>query len=249
MLRAMPRAFTAERLQELLVPHGPLAWSARLVVWSGLAFALHSSVKSMLDMPLDPARDFILISVTTGPLFVLAMLAGRLKDNALSHMTDTALTDELTGLMNRRAFLDKLERGAHGAVLLIDIDHFKRVNDRYGHAAGDAVLMAMSGHLSSHIRQGDIMARIGGEEFALFLEDADSQTIDRIGERLCAGFVIFNDRVLSPVKVTMSIGAAYSHMASGTSDLLRKADQALYQAKRSGRARLAFWQPPVTSRH
>lgn len=231
------------------MPRGPLAWAARLVVWSGLAFALHALVKTALDMPVDPARDFILITVTTAPLFVLAMLAGRFMDNALSQMTDTALTDELTGLMNRRAFLEKLERSADGAVLLIDIDHFKRVNDRYGHEAGDAVLMAMSGHLSSHIRQGDIMARIGGEEFALFLEDADSQTVDRIGERLCAGFVVFNERMLSPVRVTMSIGAAYSQMSAGRSDLLRKADLALYQAKRSGRARLAFWQPPITSRH
>lgn len=245
----MRSAFSAERLHELLVPHGPLAWTARLIVWCGCAVILHLAAKTIIGIPVDHVRDMLLVTMTSGPLFVIAMLAFRQKTEALLDMTDTALTDELTGLMNRRAFLAALERSGHGAVLLIDIDHFKRINDRYGHAAGDEVLMAMSAHLKGNTRENDLIARIGGEEFALFLEDTDSLTIDRIGERLCAGFVLCNERVLSPVKVTMSIGVAYSQMSTSRSDLLRKADQSLYQAKRSGRARLAFWQPPVTSRH
>ena len=176
------------------------------------------------------------------------MLLVRVQDAGLAKMTRIAMTDSMTGLKNRRAFFEAVEASAEGALLVIDIDHFKAVNDRYGHTAGDAVIVAMTDHLKRNIRSSDLLGRIGGEEFALYLFGADSQQIDAIGARICQGFVLYNDQVPAPIKVTMSIGAAYSAMSKDPSELYKNADEALYAAKRSGRGRLNFWQPATSGR-
>lgn len=245
----MERTLWSDFARELLVPRGPLAWAARLVVWCGCVFVSFFALRHVFGLPVHAATDFVVVALSCAPVIILAMLVHRQTEASLNIMTHAALTDPLTGLMNRRAFHKAVELAGPGAVLVIDIDHFKYVNDRHGHAVGDEVLRAMSEHLRRNIRNNDKIARLGGEEFAVYLPNCDSMEIDGIGERLCSGFVVYNDRVPVPVKVTMSVGAAYSQMSSSTERLIRNADQALYQAKRSGRACLAFWQPPVTSRY
>ncbi len=236
-------------LNALLVPRGVIAWPARLLLWCGLAFFAYVLVKSAFGLPVHYGWDFIVISAVVAPLLGLTMAGAKARDHDMERLTEDARTDTLTGLLNRRGFTEAVSAAGDGVLLIVDIDHFKHVNDRYGHAAGDAVLRAMSAHLTSNTRSTDLVGRLGGEEFAIFLKDLDSLEVDRIGARLCEGFILYNQDVPAPIKVTMSVGAAFSAMARTKSDTYLNADQALYQAKRSGRARLAFWQPPVTTRH
>jgi diguanylate cyclase (GGDEF)-like protein len=166
-------------------------------------------------------------------------------------LREEAVTDTLTGLHNRRYFDAQLERemararrgGAPLAVILIDLDRFKDVNDEFGHAAGDRVLQAAAALLGRSVRAGDLACRYGGEEFALLLRHTDLASACRRAESLRAEFerleVTCHDRALGGI--TASFGVA--DLAAGTADrdaLVRAADEALYAAKRAGRNRVVL---------
>jgi two-component system cell cycle response regulator len=158
-----------------------------------------------------------------------------------------ALTDSLTGLYNRRyleAHLGNLmERVLQGgkpfALLVIDIDHFKRINDTYGHAAGDEVLRELAERLLHSVRNFDLVARLGGEEFVVVMPDAAPEVATAVAERLCQRvarrpFTLSNPA--AQIDVTISIGcAAAGGEAERPESLLKRADDALYGAKRNGR--------------
>lgn len=148
-----------------------------------------------------------------------------------------AATDELTGLASRRAFLAVLEQqlaaGGALAIALFDIDHFKLVNDRYGHALGDEVLQRVAHIAESCVRDRDLVGRLGGEEFAVLMPGASLEQAVAIGERLrraCA-----DARHPPGLTVTVSLGVAAAGEGSDPSALLREADGALYRAKFEGR--------------
>jgi len=193
-------------------------------------------------------RYFLIVFMVATPVISFAMVLTKRTLRLQRNLEEIAYTDTLTGLMNRRAFMEEMSKLGDGALLLIDADHFKAINDKYGHPVGDAVLKAISEHLKRNFREEDLIARVGGEEFAVYLLGADSSMIDEIGDRVCTGLVVYNDTVRIPVKVTLSIGAAYAAMANDTEQLIERADLALYEAKHSGRACLNFWQPAITSR-
>lgn len=158
-----------------------------------------------------------------------------------SRLAAEAMTDPLTGLPNRRAFVSLMERhgGEPACIALFDIDHFKRVNDRWGHAAGDAVLQTFAQVARRTLRGDDHVARIGGEEFAVLLPRATLDQARLVCERLrraVANTVTLYDGVSIPI--TTSGGVA---LLSGPLDaVLKAADAALYQAKTDGRDRLAI---------
>ncbi|WP_236835900.1 sensor domain-containing diguanylate cyclase [Blastococcus sp. KM273129] len=153
-----------------------------------------------------------------------------------------ARTDPLTGLLNRTAFNERLEAAAAGAgpgscpaVLFIDVDDFKDVNDTLGHAAGDELLLAVAGRLSADVRGEDVVARLGGDEFALLLADADAALLREVAERLLTA-------LRAPVRVgtrtttvTASIGGALGTAGCTAEELLHRADTAMYAAKRTGK--------------
>jgi diguanylate cyclase (GGDEF)-like protein len=159
-----------------------------------------------------------------------------------------ACLDGMTGLNNRRHFMALAEMewsrfkryGRPLALLMIDIDFFKSINDRYGHDAGDEVIKTVADVLQKHKRSSDIVARMGGEEFALLLPEASLESAVAAGDRfrrLLADchFDTGEDRL----QVTISIGAAACHPETcGMEQLLKEADVALYEAKRSGRNRV-----------
>lgn len=158
-----------------------------------------------------------------------------------------AITDGLTGLYNHRHFQEKLgeafeastRSGEPMAVLILDVDHFKRVNDRYGHVTGDRLLIDLSNLLAGFVRAGDIVARYGGEEFALILPGAPPAEAHLVAERIRSQV---SERPLgdSSISISVSVGVA-SHPAVGcrsAAELLRRADEALYRAKRVGRNRV-----------
>ena len=153
------------------------------------------------------------------------------------------MTDQLTGIANRRHFFEVAERDVAAARrgarqmtgVMIDIDHFKRVNDTHGHGTGDDVIRAVAERLAAHVRSGDLVGRYGGEEFALLLHDA--VPVEGLPERLRAAVADTPIRTRSgPLDITVSIGLAYlSSTGTGIEELLSAADEALYRAKAGGR--------------
>ncbi|HEX6243609.1 MAG TPA: GGDEF domain-containing protein, partial [Polyangiales bacterium] len=153
--------------------------------------------------------------------------------------------DGLTQLHNRRAFQEALERefarstryGHPFCLVLFDIDHFKRINDTLGHLAGDDVLRRLAGLVATKVRTNDLVARVGGEEFALILPEADRMGGVALAEklrRMVEGERFDHDG--KPVPVTISLGvAAFTPGLTTSADLYKAADERLYEAKRSGR--------------
>ena len=165
----------------------------------------------------------------------------------LRHRT-AAMIDPLTGIANRRAFLQDagtLAKRHSGnprptAVMLIDLDHFKSINDRFGHALGDRVLEIFTETARRSIRASDLLGRLGGEEFAAILYDTNREKAVLVAERIREGFVQaareVDDR---PVGATLSIGLVHCEEAAlDVPELLAQADQALYFAKERGRNRV-----------
>lgn len=154
--------------------------------------------------------------------------------------------DHLTKTSTREFFFNRMDAmGAAGSVvgvtLMIDIDHFKRVNDTYGHFVGDAVLKHVSAVLIGAVRPDDLVSRFGGEEFVIFLNDVSEDTGREIGERLrrtIEGTHIVVEGM--DIVVTVSVGAARKLRATRIDDALKAADRALYLAKARGRNRLEF---------
>lgn len=156
-----------------------------------------------------------------------------------------ATTDELTGLWNRRHFMEVLEQeiertrryGQSVSLLMLDIDHFKNVNDRYGHAVGDLVLRHLADLLREHLRRIDMPGRLGGEEFAVILPQTDAHGAYAIAERLRTSIQRSPAKTeKADISFTASIGLAVSQSNISDPDvILKMADDALYRAKRAGR--------------
>jgi len=159
-----------------------------------------------------------------------------------------ATSDSLTNLMNRRAFDAALSREMVRAdrtrqplsVLVVDVDHFKMVNDRRGHAAGDAVLAMLGRVLPEHAREYDLVARWGGEEFVVALPGADVAAARSVAERLrlAVDHAVVRDSDGEPLSVTISVGAAERAFGEGAAALFERADRAMYAAKKGGRNRV-----------
>ena len=171
------------------------------------------------------------------------------RKRAEAELREMATTDFLTGLVNRRQFiariaeeLARLQRmgNLHAAVLMLDLDFFKRINDCHGHAAGDAMLRHFAALLRGELRKIDTAARVGGEEFAIMLPGSEAQEAEifaeRLREKVAQSPLQLNDQVLA---ITVSIGITV--MRAGDADVdavLIRADEALYRAKNSGRNRV-----------
>lgn len=175
------------------------------------------------------------------------ILSGALVESDRAHRRRSTL-DPLTGLFNRNALEQRLaeiegqpcspEEGLSHAMLLCDIDHFKRVNDQLGHAAGDAVLQEVAYTMRAVLRSGDSIYRVGGEEILVVLPGASRADAGKIAERLRTEV---RDRRPVGVRVTISIGAAVSDPGPiDTDDLVARADAALYAAKAGGRDKVFF---------
>ena len=163
---------------------------------------------------------------------------------AQAKMAEMSTVDELTKLHNRRYFIEALEGEFERAsryeiemaLIMVDLDHFKKINDTYGHPSGDMVLSEIGGILKKHVRRNDIACRYGGEEFAVILSNVSRENIyaayDRFREMVSEHLFEYES---NQFHITVSIGIAFSNNAESANDLLSQADQALYQAKDTGR--------------
>ena len=161
-----------------------------------------------------------------------------------------AAIDPLTGLLNRRSLSqiieEKVSAGETFAVLFVDADHFKSVNDRLGHAIGDTVLRNIADCLRRGMRSGDYCGRYGGEEFVIVASQLEAEQVRGLAERHRQAVGLLEVAELGPTPLTVSIGAAVFDPASGepSNALLHRADAALYAAKSNGRNRVEMAEPP-----
>ena len=238
-------------------------FAAAVVMIGGWRFGLRGSVASIFLLSLEGTTLFRIagsngwasvfheMSLTGAVTIVVVGIAiGRMSDldrkvkSYAQRLQHQAFHDPLTGLPNRALFSDRLEhataRTARGAgslaVLFVDLDDFKRVNDRHGHATGDVLLKSFAKRLQESLRLGDTVARIGGDEFVALLEDLDDLdsarlAASRLAQAVTRPFVI-DDQLY---KVSASIGVAYCPAGfTRSADLLREADRAMYEAKATG---------------
>ncbi|XZG70173.1 diguanylate cyclase [Chitinibacteraceae bacterium HSL-7] len=225
-------------------PDGRRYWLRSLVI------ALHSPsaveqvfLELITDLSQEKAAHSALTSANDQLLRVLQE-----NTDLIARLEVSARTDALTGLLNRRAFLERAQQeearsrrtGNPLALVMLDIDHFKRVNDEFGHDGGDKALVALARLLTHELRTHDVVGRLGGEEFAMMLPDTDAIAAASIAERVRAA-IAARETTLPDGRVlhfTVSQGLAVRHPDENTGDTLKRADDALYQAKRAGRNRV-----------
>lgn len=231
-------------------PESPVAMVATAVLYAitAVSFALCSLAIALerqwilTELPTNWAEGInsIMIIIGLTGIGALSLAVNQARISRFHRME--ALTDPLTKLLNRRALIDRYSSAVRHrtAAILFDLDHFKSVNDGYGHAAGDVVLHHFAEILSARIRISDVAARVGGEEFCVILHNVDRQTALNFAERI--RMKTEEKAVASikgPIAVTVSVGVAYS-AGHGESfgALLERADRALYEAKTGGRNRV-----------
>ena len=194
-----------------------------------------------------PAAAQSLFAVFYGvlPIVVSTLLMVRVNAQLRQNLTDRALNDELTGLHTRRAMRELApERIAQArrsrldvAVMMLDLDHFKRINDGFGHGAGDLVLRAVASLLRDNVRPDTLLARFGGEEFVVLSPVEDLRAARRLAERLrlAVADAPWAEITREALTVTLSAGVTLVELGESLDDALRRADGALYRAKHEGR--------------
>jgi len=192
--------------------------------------------------------------IRLGPTTILKFeYQDEIEEDFRQKMYDAALRDGLTKAYNKKFFLDRLEtelayakrHKADLSLVLFDVDHFKRVNDTYGHLAGDAVLVKLAKLTQSALRQEDVFARYGGEEFAVICRGVKLPQAGVLGERLRAGVegaVFEYETQRLPVTISVGVAAFPNSPVDTTTQLIGCADEALYEAKRCGRNRVLLKQ-------
>jgi diguanylate cyclase len=199
----------------------------------------------------DPLNDFLIPLLLAPPFFFYLLFKQRELANTHHELLKVASTDGLTGCLNRQAFTilveAYLERTAQqatrgeGALMVIDVDHFKAVNDRFGHMSGDEALRMISDEIKESVRENDLVGRIGGEEFGVFLPGANRREAGVVAERIRASVnaAMFSPQG-GPVPLSVSVGATVYSTRSSFKEMFRLADEGLYVAKNKGRNRVEF---------
>jgi diguanylate cyclase (GGDEF)-like protein len=207
-------------------------------------------VTDRLDDATFSREDLTTLRSLTAPA-ALALARERARRDA-EGFARAAVSDPVSGLFNRRYFHERLEEELDRArrhnttvsLLMIDIDNFKGINDRFGHLAGDLVIRGVGDILKRSVRRFDLCTRFGGEEFAIVMPGSGPENSAPVAERIRQRIEAFRppDSELTDLCVTASIGMAASEGAS-VRELIARADQALYEAKRAGKNRLVEWKP------
>jgi len=195
----------------------------------------------MVSLIADPAQSVISGNVSINQRELIRVVRHIVRrDVAERVLRAAALEDSLTGLSNRGSFDELLAgfTGTDATMLFIDLDHFKSVNDQFGHRIGDQVLIEVANRLRNACRPADVIARLGGDEFAVLLTDTDEATARAVSERLLAAIAAPLPSHLGPASISASVGYAHQRCPANPAELLHAADRAMLSGKRSGRARI-----------
>jgi diguanylate cyclase (GGDEF)-like protein len=221
-----------------------------ILSWLGVPLIVRGEIIGLLAIDSAQLNYFSATHVKMAATFADHVAVALENARLFEEVQNLALTDALTGLYNRRGLFEighieftrarRLER--EFSLIMIDIDHFKRVNDRYGHPTGDQVLQFLASKLISTARDTDIVGRYGGEEFAIFLSGSGGKAAMELAERLRAPIEKTSFNVEDEeIRITISLGVAeYNENNPNLETLVARADQALYVAKHKGRNRVAL---------
>jgi diguanylate cyclase (GGDEF)-like protein len=229
-----------------------------LAMSCGAVLAIHFLHEAGVATPVHPVQDMemlhllcdlglYIVVVVFVLLFELTKTQGFIKlEQALKIINELAIRDELTGSHNRRHLIGLIENekertarlGSLFCLCLLDIDHFKRINDTYGHQAGDTVLREFAATVQRQIRDSDSFGRYGGEEFLLMLPETSINEAQALAERVRASIARLGFSALPDLAVTVSIGVAEFRVDEPIAQTVARADEALYQAKSGGRNRV-----------
>lgn len=226
--------------------------------FQGVSVVLIFFVTLPVDLASMQTSQWLSIKCFGSTAFAVAtaiLMMAMVKERAERGQRLAAETDALTGIANRRAFVAKAEQGCADlsrsvALLLLDLDHFKAINDTYGHAVGDEVLVAFSRIVRSGLPREATFGRLGGEEFACMIEGARLDEAVRVAEQLrarTASIVLPRHRDLA-IRVSIGIALKPKDRADGVDALIRRADEALYRAKHAGRNRVECGRDPMLDR-
>ena len=261
MLRKAITAHPQSSLQDGLLIFGAMIVALLLALQYDLFYFIDELSAAQRKISLAEAIFLTLMLAASIFIFIIRRLRDQRRDIALQvaaeielrELTTLAMQDPLTGLLNRRALLSALTEvaksphanGTDDALFMIDLNGFKCVNDRHGHAVGDQVLEAVAGRFLSAARPSDLVARIGGDEFAVLAYNVDRETAHKIGSRFVES-LRGNIRAGGHAhKVTMAIGIALIPDDGATAEeALRNADLAMYRAKELNRS-LMFFEPAM----
>lgn len=231
-----------------------MVWSLGVIGTAAVLYAVEGRVGVPAGSDVELALVWLVLAANLGRCLVISVIANqmrtRLADSRarlatlLKQVEQLATHDELTGVLNRRALVMELERecaraersGAPLSIALIDLDHFKRINDKYGHAAGDQVLRAFAVTVNTVMRTTDAFGRYGGEEFLIVLAIDAPKLALKVMERIRAAVAATDwNAIADGLAVTLSAGIASYRKGDTMEQLLRRADLALYEAKHAGR--------------
>jgi diguanylate cyclase len=245
------------QLAALHLPRPQLRLTA-LATW--VVFSIGMVARIQRDRAAESAHDFVIWAYFSALLIVALFVADRVAhlreeltgrtlelERALARVRELAMRDDLTGLYNRRQLMEYLHRqkalADRGSLMFalcyVDLDHFKRVNDYFGHKQGDEVLKAFASIAQKVVREGDFVARIGGEEFVLVLSDATLADAVQVSNRLRRQTqLMLIDPKAPDFTVTVSVGVAAYRVRESVEQLMSRADTAMYAAKTQGRNRV-----------
>jgi diguanylate cyclase (GGDEF)-like protein len=215
---------------------------------------------AVVALSMEPIRQATVDVVYVGAAIItssgLLIYAGERRAALMEILRQQAAIDPLTGLATRRVLdhaatsvLAAAQSTTGSALILFDVDHFKSVNDRYGHSAGDEVLIHLAGVLRRHARADDVVCRMGGDELAMLLPGCSNDVARRRAEQICRDVRQHEFVVNDTIALTLSVSAGVAHAPTHAGDartLYAAADAALYDAKRGGRDRVAVF-PVITT--
>jgi diguanylate cyclase (GGDEF)-like protein len=215
------------------------------VFWTSAYLGLYISLLGIFGLlPSAPVWQHVLIGLlAVSPFLVISQWMLLYQMKLQRRLSNSARTDIMTKLLNRRGFFEKAERilqTGDAVLLMVDVDHFKSINDQFGHATGDKCLIEMAKTLNALVGEKGTLGRLGGEEFAVLLPSTSLDAAHELGEAFTQGIKLIVDEALHPMNVTNSVGVASAKQGEDISTILGKADKALYLAKDAGRAKVAI---------
>ena len=221
-----------------------------LSTFAGLPYAPLFNMEPMNQTVMNPfwvmSMFFFLVPLMLVCLFLFEILLSQWRIREATIATLSRI-DPLTNVMNRRSIANQLEqlhqqRKALYSVVLLDLDHFKHINDNYGHDMGDQVLIQVAECLAQHVREQDMIGRFGGEEFILLLPNTTTEQAQHVAERCRIALTELNFVYeQQPFSISASFGISCSQNASGPQQIIRQADQALYAVKTAGRNQVQIY--------